>query len=98
MEARLCAKSKNKRTASQRFANPMRRHQMNSSILRQLWSVVEETQANILLSFGDTELVQQLVAQIELRGLLNTEEVGTVSAYVSSRILLIRDMARARLA
>ena len=71
---------------------------MNSSILRQLWSVVEETQANILLSFGDTELVQQLVAQIELRGLLNTEEVGTVSAYVSSRILLIRDMARARLA
>lgn len=71
---------------------------MNSSILRQLWSVVEETQANILLSFGDTELVQQLVAQIELRGLLDTEEVGTVSAYVSSRILLIRDMARARLA
>jgi hypothetical protein len=71
---------------------------MNSSVLRQLWSVVEETQANILLSFGDTELVQQLVAQIELRGLLNTEEVGTVSAYVSSRILLIRDMARARLA
>lgn len=71
---------------------------MNSSILRQLWSVVEETQANIILSFGDTELVQQLVAQIELRGLLNNEEVGTVSAYVSSRLLLIRDMARARLA
>jgi hypothetical protein len=71
---------------------------MNSSILRQLWSVIEETQANILLSFGDTELVQQLVAQIELRGLLNTEEVGTVSTYLSSRLLLIRDMARARLA
>jgi hypothetical protein len=71
---------------------------MNSSILRQLWSVVEETQANMILSFGDTELVQQLVAQIELRGLLNNEEVGTVSAYVSSRLLLIRDMARARLA
>lgn len=71
---------------------------MNSSILRQLWLVVEETQANIILSFGDTELVQQLVAQIELRGLLNNEEVGTVSAYVSSRLLLIRDMARARLA
>ncbi len=71
---------------------------MNSSILRQLWSVVEETQANILLSFGDTELVQQLVAQVESRGLLNTEEVGTVSAYLSSRLLLIRDMARARLA
>jgi hypothetical protein len=71
---------------------------MNSSILRQLWSVVEETQANIILSFGDTELVQQLVAQVESRGLLNSEEVGTVSAYLSSRLLLIRDMARARLA
>ncbi len=71
---------------------------MNSSILRQLWSVVEETQTNILLSFGDTELVQQLTAQLEFRGLLDTEEVGTVSAYLSSRLLLIRDMARARLA
>ncbi len=71
---------------------------MNSSILRQLWSVVEETQTNILLSFSDTELVQQLIAQLEFRGLLDTEEVGTVSAYLSSRLLLIRDMARARLA
>jgi hypothetical protein len=82
----------------QKPAIAMREPPMNSSILRQLWSVIEETQANILLNFGDTELVQQLVAQIELRGLLNSEEVGTVSAYLSSRLLLIRDMARARLA
>jgi hypothetical protein len=82
----------------QKQAIAMREPPMNSSILRQLWSVVEETQANILLSFGDTELVQQLVEQVESRGLLNTEEVGTVSAYLNSRLLLIRDMARARLA
>jgi hypothetical protein len=71
---------------------------ISSSLLRHLWSVVEETQTNILLSFSDTELVQQLMEQLEFRGLLNTEETSALDAYLNSRLLLIRDLAKARLA
>lgn len=69
---------------------------INSSKLRQLWTVVEETQTNILLGFGDRELVQQLIGQLENRGLMTCEEVSSISAYLSSRVPLIRDLAYAR--
>ncbi|WP_342745994.1 hypothetical protein [Brunnivagina elsteri] len=71
---------------------------LNSSLMRHLWSIVEETQTNILLGFSDTELVHQLLRQLEFRGLLDTEESNIVSAYLYSRLLLIRDLAKARLA
>ncbi|NJL64450.1 MAG: hypothetical protein HC903_24760 [Methylacidiphilales bacterium] len=66
--------------------------------MRHLWSIVEETQTNILLSFSDTELVHQLLEQLEFRGLVDTEESNIASAYLYSRLLLIRDLAKARLA
>jgi hypothetical protein len=79
-------------------ANATRVSSPNSSLMRHLWSIVEETQTNILLSFSDTELVQQLLRQLEFRGFLDTEESNVVSAYLYSRLLLIRDLAKARLA
>ncbi|MBF2066990.1 MAG: hypothetical protein IGS39_21625 [Calothrix sp. C42_A2020_038] len=77
-------------------ADAMRVYPINSSLLRQLWSVVEETQTNILLGFSDTELVQQLLRQLQLKGILSTEEITAVGAYIDSRLLLIRDVAHAR--
>lgn len=71
---------------------------VNSLTLRQLWSVVEETQTNTLLKFSDAELIQQLLKQLEKKSLLSSEEVGTMSNYISSRVPLIRDLALARLA
>lgn len=77
-------------------ANAMPIYPINSSLLRQLWSVVEETQANILLSFSDTELVQQLLRQLQFRGILSTEELTALSIYIDSRLVLIRDLALSR--
>jgi hypothetical protein len=71
---------------------------INSSKLHQLWTVIDETQTNILLGFSDTELIQQLLRQLEGRGLVSYEEVSTISAYIGSRVPLIRDLARARMA
>ncbi len=71
---------------------------INSSKLHQLWTVIDETHTNILLGFSDTELIQQILRQLESRGLISHEEVSTISAYLGSRVPLIRDLARARMA
>lgn len=69
---------------------------MNSSTLRQLWSVVEETQSSLLLRLSDTELVKQLLSQLESRNSLSNEEAIAISGYIHSRTSLIRDLALAR--
>ncbi len=71
---------------------------MNSSVLRHLWSIVEETQTTTLLKFSDADLIQQLLAQLKRKTLLTNEEINTVDAYISARVPLIRDLALARLA
>ena len=69
---------------------------MNSSTLRQLWSVVEETQSSLLLRLSDTELVKQLLSQLESRNSLSNEEAIAISGYIHSKTSLIRDLALAR--
>lgn len=69
---------------------------MNSSILRQLWAVIEETQTCVLLRLSDADLVKQLLLQLDSKKLLSGEETSTVSAYIRSRTGLIRDLAQAR--
>jgi hypothetical protein len=71
---------------------------MNSSTLRQIWLVIEETQTNILLGFNDAELIQQLLRELENKKFLTSEETSAISAYISSRVPLIRDLALARMA
>lgn len=70
---------------------------MTSSTLRQVWSVIEETHASLLLKLSDAELLQQLLIQLADKKQLNVEEVYDVRAYIYSRIPLIRDDAQARL-
>ena len=67
------------------------------STLRQVWSVIEETHASLLLKLSDTELLQQLLIQLVDKKQLNVEEVCDVRAYIYSRIPLIRDDAQERL-
>ncbi|WGV23625.1 hypothetical protein [Halotia branconii] len=75
----------------------MKTYSINSKILRQLWSIVEETQTSTLLGLNDTDLVKQLLEQIEKQKALNPQETNTLSAYIHSKTLLIRDLAQARL-
>ncbi|MBD2433313.1 MAG: hypothetical protein C4323_14000 [Mastigocladus sp. ERB_26_2] len=69
---------------------------MNASTLRQLWSLIENTQTNILLEVNDAELIQQLLRQLENQKLLSSEESKAIRAYISSRLPLIRDLAMLR--
>lgn len=55
---------------------------MNATILRQLWSTVEETQTQTLNSLDDASLVNQLLGDLQEKRLLqrdDLEELGTIS-------------------
>ncbi|WP_190565836.1 hypothetical protein [Nostoc parmelioides] len=71
---------------------------VNSKTLRQIWSLVEQTQSSTLLRLSDTDLVKQLLKQINSQQALSIEEINSVNSYLSSRTNLIRDLATARLA
>ncbi|MBD2440434.1 hypothetical protein [Nostoc sp. FACHB-110] len=69
---------------------------INSKILRQFWSIVEQTQSSTLLGLNDSDLVKLLLGQIENNKTLNHEETSTLTEYIYSKTLLIRDLAQAR--
>lgn len=65
---------------------------MNSNLLHQLWMLIEATQSNFLLKLDDQSLVQWLIQQLRERQNLSHEEEKAASAYIRSRLLLIRDV------
>lgn len=69
---------------------------MTPTILRQLWSVVEMTQSNILLKLDDASLVQWLLKQTKTKASLDHNETHILSDYIQSRLTLIRDLAQER--
>jgi hypothetical protein len=71
---------------------------MTPNTLRQLWALVETTQANMLLMLDDTSLVQWLLKQLKTQRSLNHDEASVLDTYIHSRLPLIRDLAQARLA
>ncbi|MBW4554684.1 MAG: hypothetical protein KME59_01865 [Trichormus sp. ATA11-4-KO1] len=66
---------------------------MTPKILRQLWSVVENSQTKTLLQMDDASLVQWLVKQTTMQALLDPKETDFLSDYIQSRLSLIRDIA-----
>ncbi|CAD0218171.1 conserved hypothetical protein [Planktothrix agardhii] len=70
---------------------------MTPTMLRQLWSLVETTQASTLVDLDDASLVQCLVKQLKKQADINAKEADLLKDYICSRIALIRDMAEARL-
>ncbi|MCL6436825.1 MAG: hypothetical protein K6T90_21965 [Leptolyngbyaceae cyanobacterium HOT.MB2.61] len=70
---------------------------MSPLMLRQLWSLVETTQSNILLNLDDPSLVQWLLGQLKNQRSLDHEETAIFGTYIRSRLPLIRDLARSRL-
>ncbi len=69
---------------------------MTPAILRQLWSVVETTQAHTLLKLDDASLVQWLTKQTTTQTTLDGSETDVLSNYIQSRLSLIRDLAQDR--
>jgi succinate dehydrogenase flavin-adding protein (antitoxin of CptAB toxin-antitoxin module) len=65
-------------------------------MLRQLWSLIETTQTNLLLKQDDASLVQWILKQFKQKRSLDTQEADIISDYIYSRISLIRDLAAQR--
>lgn len=66
---------------------------MTPDAIHELWSLVESTQTNVLLSLDDTTLVQWLLKRLKQKGVQDT---AACSTYISNRLPLIRDLASDR--
>jgi hypothetical protein len=75
----------------------MRNPSISPGLLRQLWSVVEMTQTNLLLNLDDPALVTHLTRDIKTQQGLDSDETKAVDFYLQSKLPLIRDMAQSRL-
>jgi hypothetical protein len=69
---------------------------MSPVMLRQLWSLIEGTQTQVLLNLDDESLVQWLLRQLKNQRAIDTQEVDLYSGYLHSRLPLIRDIASSR--
>ncbi|MEA5509807.1 hypothetical protein VB715_08525 [Crocosphaera sp. UHCC 0190] len=69
---------------------------MNAAIIRQLWSIVEESSDKTVMSLNDSDLVNQLLHKLQARQYLSAEDWYVMSAYLSSRTLLIREIAQSQ--
>jgi muconolactone delta-isomerase len=67
-------------------------HVMNTGTLRQLWTVIEETQTHKLQRLNDADLVKQLLNQLHSRQPLTTEETRIIRVYLDAKLPLIRDI------
>jgi hypothetical protein len=70
---------------------------MNPLMLRQLWSSIENSQVNILLSLDDTSLIQWLIKQFKQEQSLNQDETNMIDNYLRTKLSLIRDIAQERI-
>ena len=70
---------------------------MTPIMLRQLWSLIETTQATLLVNLDDATLVQWLLKQLKMNSTLNGKEADLLNEYIQSRLCLIRDLAEQRL-
>ena len=69
---------------------------MNSLTLRQFWSMVEQTQASVLLELSDRELIIRLQEQFEQHHYFGTADINLLGEYIQSKLSLIRDLAEVR--
>lgn len=69
---------------------------MTPNMLRQLWSLIENTQPNVLLKEDDATLIQWLLNRLGDRQSLDRHQADIVTDYIRSKMPLIRDLAETR--
>lgn len=70
---------------------------MTPNMLRQLWTLIENTQAHLLVMMDDTSLVQWVLQQLNNQRSLDHQETDILINYIQSKMPLIRDLAQQRL-
>ncbi len=71
----------------------MKNANIESSIIRSVWSSVSAINTQILLQLSDSDLIHQIYRQVDQTSALSSEERQSLINYISSKIMLIRDMA-----
>ena len=66
---------------------------INPALLRSCWKAVSEISFSMLLSLPDLDLSQAIIQKVKDRSILSAQEDRDLDIYVSSRLLLIRDLA-----
>lgn len=61
--------------------------------LKVVWLIIEQRQGHILPGSSDSEIVQQILEQLQEQMLLSTSELSDTQIYIKSRIPVIRDLA-----
>lgn len=69
---------------------------MTPLMLRQLWSLIETTQSNVLLNLDDATLIQWLLRRFKAERSLDHGETDVLSSYIRTKLPLIRDLAGER--
>ena len=67
---------------------------MNASTIRQLWSLISQMSQETLAHLSDSDLVGQLMTQLENKETLSQQEMLLVRNYIGSRTLLIREIVQ----
>ncbi len=65
---------------------------MNSSTLRLLWSLISETSHLAIVHLSDSDLVGQLMTQLQKKQALSQQEILLMRSYIGARTLLIREI------
>ena len=65
---------------------------MNTTIMRQLWSIIAENSGKTLTGLNDSDLINYIINKLSSQQNLSSEDCGVINAYLRSRILLIREM------
>ena len=70
---------------------------MNISLIRQIWNLIETTNASELVEIGEHELIQRLLNRLDAQKPLADQERVSLNNYLHSKIGLIKDTAESRL-
>ena len=71
----------------------MKNMNIESAIIRAVWSSVETINKQALLHLSDTDIAQQIIEQVERILSLDIQERESLFDYVNSRVRLIKDIA-----
>jgi hypothetical protein len=64
------------------------------SLLRLLWKAVLEVNHQVVLSLPDRDLSKLITQKVKDRVILNAQESQELNTYVTSKLVLIRDLVR----
>lgn len=70
---------------------------LDSSKLKILWLIIEQTQNCIISELSDSEVVHHISSQLQKRIFLSTSELFDTRIYIHARLHLIRDLAEIQL-